>query len=65
MWPDLARVCVVGIVGWGIYALNGILNPSAKLKQIVGVIIIVVTILFLIVPTIDIIQLAFSSANTK
>jgi hypothetical protein len=63
MWEDIIRIIIVLALSWGAYALNEALNPVAKMKQILGIVIIVVCILFCVAPVVDVIKLALGSIH--
>ena len=63
MWQDIVRILVILVLGWGAYALNNALNPHAKAKQILGIVILAVAALFLIAPLVDVVKIALSSVH--
>jgi hypothetical protein len=64
MWQDIVRILIVLVLAWGAYSLNNILNPHAKAKQILGIVIICVGALFLIAPIVDVIRIALDSVHS-
>ena len=62
---DIIRIVVIILVTWGLWALNGALNPIPKVKEVLSIVVIVVGCLFLITPVVDVISLALNSVHGR
>ena len=65
MQEDIIRIVIVLVFSGLCYGINAALNPVAKVKEILGYIIIAVCILFLVGPVVDVISQALNSVHGR
>lgn len=63
MKEDIIKILVICVFTSICWAINNYMNPIPSIKQILGIIIIGVGILFLISPVCDVITIALHSAK--
>lgn len=63
MQHDIVNIFVIGLLTWGIWALNERCNGVPNVKPALSIIIIMVGCLFLITPVVDVITIALNSVH--